>query len=131
MIAEFSLLRTCEMNCAVFLGCKLNHTCAYRPQANGFCERVHKTLKAALKAQREPHRWFFNLHWVLLALRSAPKSDHGFSSAEMTFGTTLQLPGQFFESPKSVCETTYVKELNSLMSSLKAPPTSYYIQRDT
>ena len=114
-----------------FLGYKLNHSCAYRPQANGFCERVHRTLKAALKAQREPHRWFFNLPWVLLVLRSAPKSDHGFSSAELTFGTTLRLPGKFFESPKLVCETTYVKELNSLMSSLKAPPTSYHTQRDT
>ena len=60
-----------------------------------------------------------------------PKSDHGFSSAELTFGTTLRLPGQFFESPKSVCEMTYVKELTSLMSSLKAPPTSYHTQRDT
>ena len=81
---------------------------------------MHRTLKAALKAQREPHRWFFNLPGVLLTLRSAPKSDHGFSSAELTFSTTLRLPGQFFESPKSVCETTYVKELNSLMPSLKA-----------
>ena len=59
------------------------------------------------------------------------KIGHGFSSAELTFGPTLRLPGQFFESPKSVCETTYVKELNPLMSSLKAPPTSYHTQRDT
>ena len=30
-----------------------------------------------------------------------------------------------------VCQTIFVKELNSLMSPLKAPPTNYHTQRDT
>ena len=67
----------------------------------------------------------------LLALQYSPKSDHGFSSVELTFGTSLRLPGKFFESPKPVCETTYVEELYSLTSSLRVPPTNYRTQRDT
>ena len=36
-----------------FLGCKLNLTCSYRPQFNGIIEPTHRTLKAALKAQKK------------------------------------------------------------------------------
>ena len=34
---------------AQLLGTQLNHTTAYHPQANGFIERLHRTIKAALK----------------------------------------------------------------------------------
>ncbi|MEQ2212348.1 hypothetical protein XENOCAPTIV_029622, partial [Xenoophorus captivus] len=35
------------------LGVKLHRTATYHPQANGLCERVHSTMKAALEASEK------------------------------------------------------------------------------
>ena len=108
-----------------FFGCKLNLTCSYRPQCNGITERTHRTLKAALKAQEKPNDWLQNLAWVLLALRATPKSDHDVSSAQLTLGTILRLPGQFFVPPDSEAPqnyTKYARNLESALSCVRAPP---------
>ena len=55
-----------------FLGCKLVHTTAFHPESNGFLERQHRTLKAALKAQENPRDWFSNLGLVLWAYAPLP-----------------------------------------------------------
>ena len=80
-----------------FLGYKLNLTYCYKPQCNGIIER-HRTTKAALKAQKNFNNWLQNLPRVLVALRATPKSDHDVSSAQLTLGTTLRLPTQFFSA---------------------------------
>ncbi|KAL4122540.1 hypothetical protein QTP88_014849 [Uroleucon formosanum] len=72
-------------------------TSPYHPQANGLVERLHRPLKAALTAHRNP-LWTRSLPTVLLALRSIIKPDLGCSPAEMVYGTTLRLPGEFFHS---------------------------------
>ena len=41
---------------------------------------------------------------VLLGLRSAPKEDLGCSPSELVYGTTIRLPGEFFETPTSSAE---------------------------
>ena len=54
-----------------FLGCKLVHATAFHPESNGFLERKHRTLKAALKAQENPRDWFPNWglsFWVYVPL---------------------------------------------------------------
>ena len=112
-----------------FLGCRINHTCSYRPQCNGIIERTHRTLKAALKAQPQHQNWIDNLPWTLLSLRTVPQSDHQVSSAQVTLGTTLCLPGQLLTpqdpgSPKS--ETTYAEALQAAFSSLRPSPTSHH-----
>ena len=43
-----------------FFGYKLNETSSYKPQYNGIIERAHRTLKAALKAQKNPNGWLQN-----------------------------------------------------------------------
>ena len=108
-----------------FLGCKLNLTCSYRPQCNGIIKRTHRTMKAALKAQEKPNDRLQSMPWVLLALRATPKSDHGVSSAQLTLGTTLRLPRQFFVPPDSEApqnQTEYARNLESTLSCVHAPP---------
>jgi len=60
-------------------------------------ERLHRPLKAALTAQNNP-LWTRSLPTVLLALSSVIKPDLGCSPAEMVYGITLRLPGEFFHS---------------------------------
>ena len=74
------------------LGSKRSRTTAYHPQANGMVERFHRQLKA----QPNPDSWMDTLPLVLLGLRTALKEDISATAAEMVYGTTLRLPGEFF-----------------------------------
>ena len=61
-------------------------------------ERFHRQLKAALKAQPQLHLWMDALPLVLLGIHTTLKEDiHNVAStaAEMVYGTTLRLPGEF------------------------------------
>ena len=42
----------------------------------------------------------------LLGMRSSVKENTGANSAELTFGTTLRLPGEFFDEPLKLPNTT-------------------------
>ncbi len=80
---------------ARILGVQLHHTTAFHPQANGLCERFHRSLKTALRASLADDRWIERLPWVLLGLRTVPKEDLQSSSAELVYGQTLRVPGDF------------------------------------
>ncbi|GFR99359.1 Pol polyprotein [Elysia marginata] len=80
------------------LGVKVHRTTAFHPQANGMVERFHRTLKAALKARLTGNNWVEELPWVFLGLRTAPKEDLGYSSAELVYGEPLTVPGEFIPS---------------------------------
>ena len=83
---------------AELMGTKLHSTTAYNPAANGMVERSHRSIKAALMARCTDYRWKDHLPWILLGLRTAPKSDSGLSPAEMVYGEALAVPGEFFPS---------------------------------
>ena len=78
------------------MGTTAHHTTAYNPAANGMAERTHRTLKAALMARCTGPDWCAQLPWVLLGMRTTPKEGLGVSSAEMVFGETIAVPGEFF-----------------------------------
>ena len=72
-----------------------NRTTSYHPQSNGMVERFHRQLKAAIMAHESPNPWTTTLSAVLLGTRSAVKELLGRSAAEMIYGMTLGLPGEF------------------------------------
>ena len=78
------------------LGTKRSRTTSYHPQGNGMVERFHRQLKAALKAQPNPDAWMTTLPLILLGIRTALKQDLNSTAAEIVYGTTLRLPGEFF-----------------------------------
>ena len=45
-----------------------------------------------------PDWWVDALPWVLLAICSALKEDLQCTTAELVYGTTLRLPGEFIQS---------------------------------
>ena len=63
-------------------------------------EPFHRTLKTALKARLTGPNWVEELPWVLLNLRTTPKEDLGYSSAELVYGEPLTIPGELVP-PKS------------------------------
>ena len=103
-----------------FLGTKLSHTTEYHPEASGMVERVHRTVKTALKYNDNPSAWCENLGLVLLGIRSMVKEDIGCSSSELSLGTTLRLPGQFFsDNGDTVSHTEYRRRLVTFMKTFK------------
>ena len=107
------------------LGANHIRTTAYHPCSNGLVERLHRQLKAALKAYPQPHKWTETLPLVLLGIRTALKQDIKCTTAELVYGTTLRLPGEFFSPPSSnpLNLSQYVDRLKSAMSQLRATPT--------
>jgi transposase InsO family protein len=76
------------------LGFRHVMTAAYHPQSNGMVERLHRQLKAALRARNCGTSWAAHLPWVLLGIRAAPKDDANVSPAQVVYGAELTLPGQ-------------------------------------
>jgi hypothetical protein len=102
---ESNLFR--ELTC--LLGTKRIRTTSYHPSANGMVERLHRQLKAALMAHGDTIHWAESLPLVLLGLRSSVKVDLGCSSAELVYGTTLKLPGDYVQ-PKQSIDTSDASE---------------------
>ena len=90
------------------LGTTLLRITAYHPQANGLVERFHRHLKTGLKARLTGSNWVADLPVVLLGIHATLKEDLSCTSAEMVYGTTLRLPGDFFSAPTIEDPTSFV-----------------------
>ncbi|XP_033116175.1 uncharacterized protein LOC117116277 [Anneissia japonica] len=92
--------------------------------ANGLVERFHRHLKASLNAYNDPTKWTEHLPIVLLGIRTALKEDLGHCAAELVYGTTLRLSGQFFDKHSELTEySNYVHRLRDIMSNFYPTPT--------
>ena len=74
---------------STILGFHRLRTTAYHPTCNGMVERVHRTLKAAIRSRKQ--EWLRSLPVVLLGIRAMP-TDQGFSSFTAVTGTQLLFP---------------------------------------
>ncbi|GBM41015.1 Retrovirus-related Pol polyprotein from transposon opus [Araneus ventricosus] len=105
-------------------GAKVSHTTSYHPQCNGKIERLHRTLKGAIKVH-DNIRWTESLPTVLLGLRAAIRPDTNHSIAQMVYGTTIKLPGEFFDPPTiRMNQETFVSKLQKFMEELKPMPST-------
>ena len=111
------------------VGAKRTRTTSYHPQANGMVKRFHRTLKAALMCS--PHTpWPDLLPSVLLGLRTAFKEDLQASPAEMLYGMSLQIPGEFFVTDSIPASShDFVGKLRLLFRDVKAVPASRHTQQ--
>ena len=69
------------------LGISASTTTAYHPQANGMVERLHRQLKASLKARLCGPNWMDELPLVLLGIRTVWREDADCSAADLVYGT--------------------------------------------
>ncbi|CAB0042244.1 unnamed protein product [Trichogramma brassicae] len=102
------------------VGAKHVHTSPYHPQANSMVERMHRTLKAALECSPETP-WTLALPGVLLGLRTTFKEDLQASPAEMVFGTSLRIPGEFVarQEPDKTSPSEFVLALRRLFQAIR------------
>lgn len=109
------------------LGCHRWRTTSYHPQSNGIIERWHRTLKAAIKCY-ETTDWMNILPLILLGLRTSFKEDIKASPAELVYGETLRLPGEFFDEPVSEPNHEFIAQLRKHMKSLRPTQTSHHVK---
>ncbi|GFS88653.1 retrovirus-related Pol polyprotein from transposon opus [Trichonephila clavipes] len=103
---------------AAICGAKVAHTTSYHPQCNGKLERLHRTLKGAIKAHNI--RLTESLPTVLLGLRAAIRPDISYTIAQMVYGTSIKLPGEFFDPPTiNMDPQNFVAKLQQHMAELK------------
>lgn len=110
---------------STLLGITHLRTTPYHPQSNGQIERVHRQLKSALLCTYQK-LWTEALPIVLLGIRSSLKEDIRATAAELTYGTILRLPGQFFDNKQTTTMALpeYVHRLKNTMYQLKPAPAS-------
>lgn len=105
---------------ASLLGSKRTRTTSYYLITNALVERFHRQVKVSLK---DPTCWTESLP---LVIRTAYKHDVKCTAAELVYGTTLQITGEFFAPSDGsikqppVDDTTYVSRLKETMQSLAA-----------
>ena len=116
--------KLCDSLCNQF-GIIRSRTTSYHPQSNGMVERFHRQLKAAIMAHESPNPWTITLPAVLLGVCSAVKERLGRSAAEMIYGTTLRLPGEFtkqYNVDANIDLENYSDKLRVAMSRLRLCP---------
>ncbi|KMQ86215.1 gag-pol polyprotein [Lasius niger] len=111
------------------IGSRRIRTTAYHPQSNGMIERWHPSLKTAIKCQ-ETKNWIEALPVVLLGLRTSYKEDIKASTAEMVYGTTLKLPGEYFAAEEPTgCPQMFTEKFREYMRATIAVPTAHHIKK--
>ena len=114
------------------LGISTNNTTAYHPQANGLVERMHRQLKAALKARLNSPTWMTELPMVMLGIRTAWREDIDCSPADLVYGTSLHLPGEFFQAPRtSTLPPGFLHDLQETMQSVLPTKPNYHGEHPT
>lgn len=114
------------------LSIKHLRTTACNPKANGLIERWHRTLKASIMC-KDKLNWSSELPLILLGLRTTYKCDINASPAEMVYGTTLKIPGQFLgnDEAEKLPEDEFVKRLKETMTKLQPVQTSRHCKPST
>ncbi|XP_032689768.1 uncharacterized protein LOC116853023 [Odontomachus brunneus] len=96
-------------------------TTAYHPAANGMVERFHRQLKTAIRCH-QTESWVDTLPVVLMGIRAAVKEDLKTTPAELVYGETIRLPGEFLQeatSTESQDCSDFVQRLRRTMGNIR------------
>ncbi|KAL7297126.1 hypothetical protein TKK_0009546 [Trichogramma kaykai] len=114
--------------CKLFGSNKIRTT-PYHPQSNGLLERWQRDFKSALMCFESDEGWTKILPQVMLGLRTRVRSDINSSPAEMVFGSTLRLPGEFFSDHDQEPDLHYfTSKFGSFMKAVRPVPVDFHGQ---
>ena len=115
---ESQLFHSLAKMCGIHLSRKTPH----HPAANGFVERLHRTLKAAIMCHAD-EQGTAALPLVLLGIRTTYKEDLQSSAADLVYGESLRVPGELLVPaiPK-VEASTFIQQLRRHMDQLRPTP---------
>lgn len=78
----------------------------------------------------DPTNWYDRLPHILLGLRAAYRDDLNCSAAELVFGQSLRLPGEFFDDAlPAVSRTEFANKLHQVFEDVKKPAASNHGKR--
>ena len=108
----------------ILLGTRRIPTTAYHHIANGMVERFHRQLKTSIKCHDTVH-WTEVLPLVLPGIRTTLKTDINCTAAELVYGSSLRIPGEFVTSSQTIVEdrSSYVARLKEHMSHIRPTAT--------
>jgi len=113
------------------IGSRRIRTTAYHPQSNGMIERWHRSLKTAIKCH-ETQNWAEVLPMILLGLRASYKEDIQASAAELVYGITLKLPGEYFTFEDPIGHPQMFQEkIREGMRQVRGSTTTHHIKAKT
>jgi len=108
------------------IGAKRTRTTPYHPASNGAIERFHRSLKTAIRCHANDE-WVEVLPTVLLGLRASLKQDIKTSAAELTYGTPIRLPGEFFLHEDPTADPyPFLEKLRSHIRKIRPSPTAHH-----
>ena len=119
------------------LGFQRFRTTSYNPKCNGMIERWHRTVKSSIMCYDRPD-WTRILPSILLGLRTTFSEELQTTPAELTFGYSLRVPGQFLDSSSTsfIPQSDFVKELKQHFDEIRPTPASkhdspyYFVSKD-
>lgn len=101
-------------------------TTPFHPESNGMIERWHRSLKQALMCNPDIP-WTELLPTALLGLRTCYKNDLKCSAAEMVYGATLNLPGEFLHDSDSPTDPhEHIAKLQQQIRRIKPRPAAHH-----
>lgn len=103
------------------MGIKRNRTTAFHPACNGAIERFHRTLKNSIRAKCDHPSWYRSLPLILLGIRTTI-NKHGYSPANMVYGSNLDLPINFFVPFQPDVRQPSTEFMNQLFHSIRDFP---------
>lgn len=91
-------------------------------------ERFHRKLKSSLKARQTTPNWMDELPLVLLGIRASWKEDVDCSPADLVYGTSLHIPGEFLppHSSQSTPPNEFLRHLQDTMQSALPMPLKHH-----
>ncbi|UYV63747.1 hypothetical protein LAZ67_2005485 [Cordylochernes scorpioides] len=106
------------------IGTNRIRTTVYKPAANGLVERLHRQIKAAIMASGNTINCIDALPLVLLGIRTSYKEDLKCTTAEMVFGTTLNLPADLLTNSefKNPDPSNFATQSKFYMSIIRPQP---------
>ncbi|XP_054717502.1 protein NYNRIN-like [Uloborus diversus] len=108
-----------------------SRTTSNHPQSNDLIEELHRPLKAAIKCYAT-ELWTEVITVILLGFCAALKEDLACTPAELVFGSTLRLPGEFWDLSRQPLEPSdFVNKLRTHMQALRPVGAKRHGERKT